>query len=298
VGKILASILLILGFFVRPVLAQDIEVEGYFMQDSAKLGERVAYVLKAKYRPGTNIIFPDSSYNFEPFVLLEKKSFISSTTDDVTLDSAVYYVSNFSLDPVARLSLPIYEVFRYDSLEHKPLEAQLALKLTIDPLPENLAFKDNNVYQPIPTEFNVFVLVIVLVVLLVVAAVVLFFFGKKLKRMWQNWLEKRKYKRFLSRWEKAELAFASQPDMDHADELLGLWKTYMEHLNEQPFREWTTTEISEFLDNKDIIKDFRAIESIIYAGQSGKDISENCQNLREVCAMAFQKKITEPDESK
>jgi hypothetical protein len=298
VAKLYVTILLILGIFVRPVLAQDIEIEGYFMQDSAKLGERVAYVLKAKYRPGTNIVFPDSSFNVQPFVLLEKKSFVSSTTDGVTLDSAIYYVSYFSLDPVARLALPVYEVFRYDSLEHKPMEAQIALKLTIDPLPENLAFKDNNVYQPIPTEFNVFVLVIVLLALLMVAGVVLFFFGKKLKRIWQNWLEKRKYKRFLSRWEKAEQAFAAKPDMDHADELLGLWKTYMEHLNEQPFREWTTTEISEFLDNKEIIKDFRAIESIIYAGQSGKDISENCQNLRDLCSLAFQKKITEPNESK
>lgn len=297
-GKLLVSITLILGLFAKPIFAQDIEVEGYFMQDSAKLGERVGYVLKAKYRPGINIVFPDSSFNIQPFVLLEKKSFISSTEDGVTLDSAVYYVSNFSLDPVAQLALPVFEVFRYDSLEHRPLDAQLALQLTIDPLPENLAFKDNNVYQTIPTQFNVFKLVLILVIITVLAAVVLIFFGKKIRRMWQNWLEKRKYKRFIMRWENAEKAFASRPDMEHADEMLGLWKTYMEHLNAQPFREWTTTEISEFLDNKEIIKDFRAIESIIYGGQTNLDIAENCQNLREICAVAFHKKITEPDESK
>ena len=130
----------VISYFLMPlqVQSQDLEVEGYFMQDSAKLGERVGYVLKAKSKPGVNIVFPDSTHNFSPFVLLEKKSFISSTQEDVTIDSVVYYVSNFSLDPVATLSLPVYEVFRFDSLVHKPLESGLALKLTINPLPEEL----------------------------------------------------------------------------------------------------------------------------------------------------------------
>lgn len=298
-GKVL-FFLCIISYFLIPQQAhsQDLEVEGYFMQDSAMLGERVGYVLKAKSKPGVNIVFPDSTHNYSPFVLLEKKSFISSTQEDVTVDSVVYYVSNFSLDPVAKLALPVYEVFRFDSLVHMPLEASLALKLTIDPLPEELSFKDNNVYQPIPTEFNMLVLLLILGVIAVLAIIVLVIFGKKIKRKWDNWREKQKYKRFVKRWNAAETAFAATPDMAQADELLGLWKTYMEHLNNEPFREWTTTEISEFLDNKEIIKDFRAIEMVIYAGKEGKDITETCNNLKDICTDSFKKKITEQDESK
>ena len=298
-GKVVFFICMISYFLIpQQVQSQDLEVEGYFMQDSAMLGERVAYVLKAKSKPGINIVFPDSTHNFSPFVLLEKKSFISSTQEDVTVDSVVYYVSNFSLDPVAKLSLPVYEVFRFDSLVHEPLEAGLSLKLTIDPLPQELGFKDNNVYQPIPTEFNVAVLFIILGVLAVLGIIVLVIFGKKITKRWDNWREKQKYKRFVKRWNAAEMAFATTPDMAQADELLGLWKTYMEHLNDRPFREWTTTEISEFLDNKEIIKDFRAIEMVIYAGKEGKDITETCNNLKDICTDSFKKKITEQDESK
>lgn len=298
-GKVLFFLCIISYFLVpRQALSQDLEVEGYFMQDSAMLGERIGYVLKAKSKPGVNIVFPDSTHNYSPFVLLEKKSFISSTKEDVTIDSAVYYVSNFSLDPVAKLTLPVYEVFRFDSLVHMPLEAGLALKLTIDPLPEELAFKDNNVYQPIPTEFNMLVLLLILGVITVLAIIVLVIFGKKIKRKWENWREKQKYRRFVKRWNAAESAFTASPDMAQADELLGLWKTYMEHLNNEPFREWTTTEISEFLDNKEIIKDFRAIEMVIYAGKEGKDITETCNNLKDICTDSFRKKITEQDESK
>lgn len=298
-GKVVFFICMISYFLIpQQVQSQDLEVEGYFTQDSAMLGERVAYVLKAKSKPDINIVFPDSTHNFSPFVLLEKKSFISSTQEDVTVDSVVYYVSNFSLDPVAKLSLPVYEVFRFDSLVHEPLEAGLSLKLTIDPLPQELGFKDNNVYQPIPTEFNVVVLFIILGVLAVLGIIVLVIFGKKITKRWDNWREKQKYKRFVKRWNAAEMAFATTPDMVQADELLGLWKTYMEHLNDRPFREWTTTEISEFLDNKEIIKDFRAIEMVIYAGKEGKDITETCNNLKDICTDSFKKKITEQDESK
>lgn len=291
-------ILYFISFSAFPVLAQDIEVEGYFQQDSAMLGERVAYILKAKYREGVNVIFPDSTHDFSPFVLLEKKTYISTTQNDITLDSAVYFVSNFSLDPVAKLSLPVYEVFRYDSLVHLPLEADLALKLTIDQIPQELNFRDNNVYQPIPTEFNIFFLGAILAVIVVLVVVLLFFFGEKIKRQWHIWLEKQKYKRFVKRWQNAEAAFTSNPNMDQADELLGLWKTYMEHLKNKPFREWTTTEIADFLDNKEIIKDFRSIEMVIYAGKEGKDIVKTCNNLKEICIDSFKKKITAQDESK
>lgn len=298
-GKIKSLIILLFILLSSfPVLAQDIEVEGYFQQDSAKLGERVAYVLKAKYKEGINVVFPDSSFNFSPFVLLEKKTYITTTKENITLDSAVYFVSNFSLDPVAKLSLPVFEIFRYDSLEHRPLEADLALKLTIDQIPQELSFRDNNVYQPVPTEFNILYLGVILAVVAVLVFVLLFFFGKKIKRQWNIWLEKQKYKRFVKRWQSAEADFTSNPNMDQADELLGLWKTYMEHLKNKPFREWTTTEIAEFLDNKEIIKDFRSIEMVIYAGKEGKDILETCNNLKEICTDSFKKKITAQDEPK
>lgn len=291
------ALLLILSFFSLGAWAQQpVEVEGYFLQDSAKLGERVAYVLKAKYGKGQNIIFPDSTFDFSPFVLLEKKTFISSSNEEYTLDSAIYFVSNFSLDPLVDFSIPVFEVFKYDSLIYKPLESSLALKLTIDQIPDELAFRDNNVYQPIETSFNYPLMIALILVLALVGLVVFFFFGKQISRKWQIWLEKRKYKRFEQRWRKAEASFTAEPSMEHADELLGLWKTYMEHLKARPFREWTTTEISTFLENKEIIKDFREIEMIIYAGKSGKDLPQACQNLWNICSQSYQQKITPTDE--
>ncbi|MGY6545029.1 hypothetical protein [Arthrospiribacter ruber] len=292
---IILTALLLLAFGQKS-LGQQIEVEGYFLQDSAKIGERVPYILKASYGKGYNVVFPDSTYDYSPFELLEKKTYISHTDEGITIDSAVYYISNFSLDPITRFSLPVFEVFKYDSLVHTPNEASLALQLVIDEIPQELSFRENNVYQPISTDFNYPLWTAVFVGILVLAGLLTFFFGKSIQRKWQIYQEKRKYKRFTKRWEKAEKDFATNPDMDHADELLGLWKTYMEHLKNKPFRDWTTTEISEFLENKEIIKDFREIELIIYAGKEGQDLPKACKNLRDICTDTYHQKITQTDE--
>jgi hypothetical protein len=134
--------------------AQNVQVEGYFTQDSAKLGERIGFVLKARYPENTQLVFPDSTYDFSPLVLLEKKTFISSTSEGTTLDSAVYYVSNFSLEPSIYLSLPVYELSRYDSITYFSTEAELKLNLMLDSIPEQPVFQENNVYQPIERTFN------------------------------------------------------------------------------------------------------------------------------------------------
>lgn len=294
--KNIICLLLLLTGLVGQSKAQDLQLEGYFLQDSAMLGERIAYVLKASYGEGYNIIFPDSSYNFSPFELLERKTYITQTREGVTVDSAVYFVSNFSLDPFASLQLPVFEIFKYDTLIHQTNEASVALKLMIDEIPQELQFQENNVYQPIETEFNYPLWAGILALFLILVLAVALIFGNKIKRQWDIWLEKQRYKRFVKRWENAEQDFAANPTMDNADELLGLWKTYMEHLKQRPFREWTTTEIADFLENREVIQDFREIEMIIYAGKEGKQLPQACQNLRDICTTTYQQKITATSE--
>jgi hypothetical protein len=57
------------------VSAQKVQVSGYFSQDSAQLGERVAFILKASYPQSAQLIFPDSTFDFAPFVFLPGLNF-------------------------------------------------------------------------------------------------------------------------------------------------------------------------------------------------------------------------------
>ena len=288
-GKRLHILLwLLLPFWAQ---AQEINVEGYFLKDSAMLGERVGYVLKASYPEHKQVIFPDSTFDYSPLVLLEKQTFISSTQDSITLDSAVYYLSNFELDPSVFLALPVYELSRYDSSVYYPLEAELKLKLTLDSIPEKPVFQENNVYQPLEKSLNWIIIAVILGILLLVLGVLYFLFADKIKEFLKGKREQRRWKEFERKWKSQTAQLAEQPTIEKADEVIGLWKGYLESITSMPVKEWTSSEIGEKMDNPEILKALRSVDLIIYAGSS--DQTEEATNyLLEVAREKYQEKQT------
>lgn len=271
---------------------QQIKVDGYFLKDSAKLGERVGYVLKAEYPESSQLLFPDSSFTFEPQVLLEKQTFSSSTQEGVTTDSAVYFLSNFSLDPSIFVSLPVYEILRFDSISHFPLESELKLKLTIDSIPEQLQFKENNIYQPLEKGFNWIYLSLWLGGVVVFLGIFYLLFAKRIKRIWEEKSESKKWKRFEKRWSTQTSLLEENPSIKLADEVISLWKLYMESLTKKPFQEWTSSEISLKLDDPKIFDALRAIDVIIYAGHTAKS-KEATDYLLKVASTTYHEKISQ-----
>ncbi|MDG1276793.1 MAG: hypothetical protein P8O16_05885 [Algoriphagus sp.] len=289
----MAKRLLFLLFSIFPFIApaQQVTVDGYFMQDSAKLGERVGYVLKATYPESSQLIFPDSSFDFSPLVLLEKQTFLSHTKEGVTQDSAIYYLSNFSLDPSVFVTLPVYEFSRYDSITHYPLEAELKLKLTLDSIPEKLVFQENNVYQPLEKELNWIITGILIGGILLLLVVFYFLFNKRLKAYFGDLSEKRRWKKFEKKWKIQTSELNQNPTIELADEVIGLWKGYIESITNLPVKEWTSSEIGLQLEDPEIFKSLRAIDMIIYAGVSAQ--SEEATNyLLQVAKEKFERKIS------
>ncbi|MDF2158626.1 hypothetical protein [Algoriphagus sp. CAU 1675] len=283
---------LILFLLLSPLLAysQDVEVEAYFMQDSAKLGERVGYVLKATYPESRQLIFVDSTYDFSPFVLLEKKTFISSTTEGVTKDSVVYYLSNFELEPSAHLSLPVYELSRYDSITYFPLEAELKLKLALDSIPEEPAFLENNEYQVLEKKWNWALFGFMAGVLILTSSLLYFLFANRIRELWKHMQEKRRWSRFEKAWAKNSHTLQTENSIEAADELLGLWKGYMESITEKPFKEWTSSEIGDNLEDMRVFSSLRAVELIIYANKK-EEIGEACNYLLEIAKRNYEEKL-------
>jgi hypothetical protein len=263
------------------VSAQKVQVSGYFTKDSARLGERVGYVLKASYPQSAQLIFPDSTYDFSPFVFLEKKTFVSATTEGITQDSSVYFLSNFSLEPSSYLALPVFELNRYDSITHYTTDAELKLKLNLDSIPEQLQFKENNVYQPLDKPFNWFVFSAIIGGILLVVGILYFVFAERIKRLFRKNRERLRWIQFERKWKKLSDLLQQQPNQSTADEAVGLWKGYLEHLRSQPIQEWTSSEIAAALDDKEVFKALRTIDMIIYAGVEG-DTSAATSYLLEV----------------
>jgi len=285
------SLLIFLLIAQSQLPAQEVKVHGYFMQDSAKLGERVTYVLKATYPSTMDMLFPDSLYNFGSMEYLGKQTFRSVTDDTLTTDSALYFLANFSLEPIKQYNLPVFEILRYDSITHRPADASLALKLIIDELPDALAFQETNAYQKIQQGLNYPAIMLGVLVVLVILGTVYYFFGGRLKRLWLVYLEKKRRQRFVTRWESAQAAFFAKKDLDAADELLGVWRGYMESMTGFPFREWTSTEIAHNLEQPELVKDLREIEVVIYANRVTEGIRQACDRLSLLTEEEYRKKI-------
>lgn len=286
------------GFFlfflaiINSSLAQQIEVSGYFTQDSARLGERVGFVLKAKYPETSQLLFPDSTFDFSPLVFLEKKTFISNTVDGITQDSAIYYVSNFSLEPSVFLALPVYELNRYDSLTYYTNEAELKLKLMLDSIPEELVFQENNVYQPLKKSFNWLLFGLISGGVILFLGVLFTLFKDRIKAIFKKNREKIRWIQFELKWKKLSALLAQNPNQELADEVIGLWKGYLESLTAQPYQEWTSSEISDALQDKEVFKALRSIDMIIYAGKEGKT-EEATTYLFEVAKSTYKEKLNQ-----
>jgi hypothetical protein len=273
--------------FSLPLTAQQVQVNGYFMQDSARLGERVGFVLKASYPQASQLIFPDSTHDFSPFVFLEKKTFITSTSEGLTQDSAVYFLSNFSLEPSAYLSLPVFELNRYDSISYFTPAAELVLKLTLDSIPEELVFLENNVYQPLEKPFNWFVFSTLIGGILLGLVLIFLIFADRIKRLFRKNREKLRWIQFERKWKKLAEQLQKHPTQELADEVVGLWKGYLESLTSQPFQEWTSSETAAALDDKEVFIALRSIDMIIYAGVEG-DTNTATAYLLEVAKIKYQ----------
>lgn len=273
-------------------LAQSVQVEAYFTQDSARLGERVGFVLKARYPETTQLLFPDSTYDFAPLILLEKKTFISHTEQGTTQDSAVYYVSNFSLEPSIYLSLPVYELNRYDSVTYFSNEAELKLKLTLDSIPQQPVFQDNNVYQPLEKNFNWLLAALITGAVLILLGGMALLFTNRIRSIFKRNREKLRWIQFERKFKKLSALLAQNPALELADEVIGLWKGYLESITDLPFQEWTSSEISDALNDQETFKALRAIDMIIYAGKEAKT-EETTSYLLEVAKGKYQEELTQ-----
>jgi hypothetical protein len=144
-----------------------------------------------------------------------------------------------------------------------------------------LQFKENNVYQPLDKPFNWFVFSAIIGGILLVVGILFFVFAERIKRLFRKNRERLRWIQFERKWKKLSDLLQQQPNQSTADEAVGLWKGYLEHLRSQPIQEWTSSEIAAALDDKEVFKALRSIDIIIYAGGEG-DTSAATSYLLEV----------------
>ena len=85
--------------------AQEVKVDGGFVEDSLLIGQDVNFWITATYPVDLEMVFPDSIYNFSPFEFSSKTYFPTRTVDGAAFDSTVYTIQSFEIDLVQYLAL-------------------------------------------------------------------------------------------------------------------------------------------------------------------------------------------------
>lgn len=280
------------------LLAQetDVEVNGGFLSDSLKIGEETAYFVSVKYASSLTILFPDSTHAFSPFDYLRKVYFITETTNGISRDSAVYYLTTFEVDRVQRLSLPVYVVHDQDcTVMHTSADSVLITQFVAQ-VPDTLSVQElplkmNTTYQKVFYNFNFWLAVIIATALLVVALLTWVFFGKKIKRYFVARRLQKNHASFMETYNRFLAQLQSTFSGPATESALTAWKRYMEQLESRPYTKLTTRETLQLIKEPSVTEDLGRIDRAIY-GRDTKVI-QSLENLKVFADQQFKRKLKE-----
>lgn len=261
--------------------------DAYFLKDSIKLGEPVELILYYKHAPAVELFFPDSNYNFFPFEFISKKSFPSVTDSAFTTDSVIYTLTTFQLSPFPSISLPVYVLANGDTMKIYSNTAEVAL---VEILPSPTATDSliaHTQWLHMPLAFNYTYWLIVACMLLALAGVVFIFFRKRIMRLYQRYIMSIEYTRFVKKFDGCTLNYNADNQLQHLEQLLIIWKKYMEKLEKMPFTTYTTKEIAAIINYNPLTSSLQNFDRAIYGGIINEDLTNSIAYLKETATNRY-----------
>ena len=278
--------------------AQSLKPQGYFSADTLKIGEPVRYTLTFRYPRDLEVVFPDEKASYAPFEYLDRQFFPTRSDSVFSYDSVVYEVTTFELDSVQPLTLPVYVVDTDESgqADSTAIYANIDsvyLQQVIQQLPDSLALKENTNPLKIPLQFNYPYLLIGIGAFIALLILLYVLFGKQLRRQWQLRRLRKANRQFTERFGQALTSLKAHPDRKRSEEVLVLWKRYMERLDRTPYTKMTTREIAQLPSGEPLRDDLRAIDRSIYGKAMNGELIGHFEQLEQHTHRRFQQRVEE-----
>lgn len=294
--KFLISVL-IAFLITRIAHAQEIKVDGKFQTDSLKIGIAVPYSLWATYPSDKTIVFPDSTFAFDPFEIDHKKYFPTVTKEGFSFDSVVYYLTSFEIDSIQLLSLPVFVVNPADCTQVNAAVDTIFLQQMVKHVPdsvsvEQLPLKTNTAYQTVSWLLNYPLLLIIGGVILIILIIVWVGFGKRIKKHFIVRKLNKRYLKFKEEFSGTVTQLQSHYTTQKAEAALVLWKNYMEQLQASPYTKYTTKEIFQMVKDEKLANALKIIDRTIYRESQGLERNP-LDELQEYTEQKFRDKVQE-----
>jgi hypothetical protein len=273
----------------------QVSVSSGFLEDNMIVGDEVRYFLTARYPQHYTIIFPDSTYGFDPFEYDHKHYFPTRTRDSVSYDSVIYYLRSFEVDLIQTLQLPVYQLLKNDTITH--LGNLDSIKLTelvtipLDTIPtEALPLKWNVAYEQVKKLFNYPVAIVIVSGLILIGIILWILFWKKIRIFFTTRNLTKRHQRFIDQF-NTELQKVD-PNFPNSIEIpLYTWKYYLEDLEKKPYTKLTSKEWFALERDEQVYQQLQKIDHAIYGSLPEHHVIELLKNLKNIAEERYLKKV-------
>jgi hypothetical protein len=271
-----------------------VQVRSRFLADTLKIGEKVPFAVTARYPRKINILYPDSSYSFNPYELEGRQYFPTVTKDSISYDSAVYYLTSYEIDSIQVFRMPVYVLHGSDCTAVFGTADSIILKQFVNHVPdsvsaEQLPLKTDTRYLNVMWLFNYPLAIYVIAALSIIGVIVWIVFGKRIRRYFILKRLNKAHIDFLNRFADAQQQLQGNYSSMKAETALVIWKRYMESLEEKPYTKYSSKEILNLLNEKNLADALRSIDRMVYGGIASNP--ELFNELREVSRSHYNEKL-------
>lgn len=272
--------------------------QGQFLTDTIEVGQPFRYALSFRHPVREDVLFPDSSA-FAPF-LIRDKTFLPTRSDaQISIDSAVYTLVSFEIQPQSTLRVPLYIVGTSDcttvfsSVDTVFFRSRLpAARL------DTARLQSTTQFVPLRQEMNYPALAAILGSIALALAVLYVLFGRFINQQVALFQLRQRHLNFLRGYNRIVRTLNADTAADGAYQAVIRWKEYLENLERQPFSTMTTPEIVDRITTRPVAlsglgkeaveEALRTADRMIYGGTYTDKSVEAMQLLRTVAVAIYE----------
>lgn len=285
--SITAFIFLFLLSFAGQAQLPKVEVRGYFLADSAKVGQTIKYVLVASHDVDAELVFPDTAFSFAPFELVRKKFYPTLTIGNKSVDSTVYTLRTFQLLPHQKLQLAVRLFLPDDTLTLKTQPDSVALVQYVKQVTDPLALQTETIPRAVLERFNYLYWGLGLLAAALLAGSILAIFGKNITTRYKLYVLQKDQAQFQNRFINVKERFRRLKTLEPLERAIILWKNYLTKLEEEEINSFTTKEITTFYEEDERVShSLKICDRAIYGNIISDDEREVADALAQLADFA------------
>ncbi|MFC5410637.1 hypothetical protein ACFPMF_15040 [Larkinella bovis] len=265
--------------------------KGVFLTDTIEIGKPFQYSLSIRHRANIDVLFPDTSRHFAPFLVRDISIFSTKTDAKGSLDSSVYTLISFETGPLQTLRTPVLLLRTpTDSIRVFSNTDTVRLRQRIQTLrPDTLRLSTATQVVMLQQQMNYPLLMTIVLGICALAGVLFLFFGRTIRTRIRRYQWFRQYQDFQRSFHRLTRNIGPETAHDDAGRAVVIWKKYMERLERKPFTSLTTREIVELVQDDRLAGALKEIDGVIYGSMYSDHTQQSLRVLNEVADSAYQR---------